>query len=414
LPGRRRASEDELFASAASRADDEAVFTRPRLDGDGRKRAASHFFPAPSSIAEERTGLVPELAASRTELALAAVREWPIRALRPAGYEPWATVRLAARIESVRRSYAEAAAYEGQLPPEAGAALVDPAIRWSASRFEAYNICAFQFFAAYGLGLSELDRELLQADAATLGTVVHEIVEGAVQPLVEAGQPLNLATLPAVLARVDRNGWMTWDQAPEKRGFGRGGLWRLRWPQVRERIARMLRDEAEASERLGVTAVGGAEFRLDTSVEVGGRDVLFGGKVDRLDLGPGIAAVVDYKSGKPIRVADVETGDRLQLQLYAAALRRQFPGLDRVIARYAYLRPTEEKQRFAIDTTAAPGIVDTALQRAAEIMERAAHGQFGVMPGPFAADPARRECPTFCPFKHACRVSPVSKWKQWN
>jgi RecB family exonuclease len=413
LPARRRASEDELFASAASRAEDEVVFARPRLDGAGRRRAPSHFFPSAESVAEERVGLAPERAASRPELALAAVQEWPHRALRPAGYEPWATVRLSAAVEGVRRSFEGAGTYEGQVPSEAAATMVAPDQRWSASRFEAYNTCGFQFFSIYGLGLSELDRELLQADAATLGTVVHEIVENAIRPLVEARQPLVRATLPQVLADVDTAGRATWHEAPSRRGFGRAGLWQLRWPQVRDRIARMLGEEAEASERLGVTAVAGAELRLDTAIAIGGRDLRFGGRVDRMDAGPGMAVVVDYKSGRPINRADVESGDRMQLALYTAAVRRQL-GFDRVVARYAYLRPTEEKFRFEVDTDSWPGSVDAATARAAEILERTRAGRFGVMPGPFAADPARRACPMFCPFKHACRVSPVSKWKQWD
>lgn len=413
LPAAPGASEEELFASAVSRVEGVLVLTRPRLDGDGRPRAASHFFPGDDLAEIEPWRIQPERTASLLELALALVHEWPGGTRRPEGFPAWETVRLAAGIEGRRRSFETAGIYDGRLPAGAGAALTTPETRWSASRLETYVICSFQFFANYGLHIGKLDQELVQADAAILGSVVHEIVEAAVRPLVDAGRPLSIETLADVQAHVAVHGHSAWDDAPRRHGFGRAGLWRLRWPRVRERIQRMLTEEALASTALGMGHVRGVEFVLETTLALADGPLRFGGKVDRIDEGEGCAVVVDYKSGRPIAPADIESAQRLQLQLYAAALSAQEPGLGHVTSRFAYLRPTADRYRATVD--GADGVtVEAALQRASDVRARVAAGRFEVRPGPFLDDAAKRVCPTYCPFKYVCRVTPLSRWKQWD
>jgi RecB family exonuclease len=357
-----------------------------------------------------------EATASIPELALALVREWPSGARRPAGFRAWETVRRAAIVEAQRRSFASAGTFEGQLPAGGAVSLSEPDVRWSATRLDSFTTCAFQFFATYGLRLEELDQELQQADPAILGTVVHEILEVAVRPLVEAGQSLSAATLPQVLGRIREIGTDLWDSAPRRHGFGRAGLWHLRWPKVSSRLERMLTEETVAAEQLGIMRIAGTEYRLDTVLDIPDGLLAFGGSIDRVDVAGSLAVIVDYKTGRAIPKSELDDAQRLQLQLYASAYQAQNPEVERVVARFAYLPPVPERNRAVLDTATDEGsqLVAKAGRRAAEIRSRIQQGRFEVMPGPFRGEPARRSCPSYCPFRFACRVTQFSRWKQWN
>lgn len=413
LPEQPRASEDELFASASTRADATLVLSHPRLDPDGKPRAASHFFPTEDEVPTAPADLRPERAASLTELALALVKDWPRETRRPKGYAAWPGIRRAADVESKRRSFTRVDEYEGQLPPGMAARLVAPEVKWSASRLETYVGCPFGFFAQYGLGLSELDDELLQADAAMIGTVVHEIAEEAVKPLIASDRPLSTETLPEVLERVDDAGRELWNGAPARKGFGRAGLWRMRWKKTRDRIHRMLEREAWESEDLRAIAVAGVEHPIDTTLELPDGPLRFRGMIDRLDEAGDLAIVVDYKSGRPIKEDAVENAERLQLQLYSQAIMTEQPRFKSAVARFSYLRPTTEKQRFALDTREEHhrATVQAALERVAEIRTRSRAGRFEVVPGPFLEATTPRACPSYCDFKYICRSTPLARWK---
>ena len=116
--------------------------------------------------------------------------------LRPRGEAAWPVVRLAARVEQRRRSFAGAGEYEGALTEGLAPWLTNADAKWSASRIESYQTCAFQFFGQYALRLREIEEEAEGADAATRGSVVHEVLQDAVAPLIEQGRPLTSRNPP--------------------------------------------------------------------------------------------------------------------------------------------------------------------------------------------------------------------------
>ncbi len=407
LPPRARLSEDALWHSVRSRSEARLSAWRPRLDERGRPAAPSYYLesldagPPASAPAPGVEG-----AASRREIAIAATAAWPAgERRRPAGYEPWPLVRAAARVEQRRRSRESAGPFEGRVAAGRVPWLTGPESVWSATRLESYQLCPFQFFGHYALRLREPQEEREAADAATRGTVVHRILEEVVRPLAEAGLPLSMRTLDEALARLEEVAPRMWREAPERYGFGRAALWRLEGPRVRRQLAILLRGEAEWNDGHGVTRVLGTEMALEGSLGEE-RPLRLGAHVDRLDEGEGFVSVVDYKSGREITRGDLVRGERLQLQIYAAlALRAR--GASRALARYAYLSPAAGG--WHLDSA------DAADQPLLERVERVALGvREQVEDGLFQVSPQVPVCPSYCAFRHSCRVNQFSRLKRWS
>ncbi len=412
LPPEARATEDELWRTVVSRAEAITSLWRPRLDGGGRPVAASYYFAsAGAAIVDLPAEVAAEATASRPELAVALARGWRQgEQRRPDGLEAWDVVRVAAPTEQRRRGWLPAGRYEGGLHllgvPVDLPSVLAPESQWSASRLEAYRTCPFQFFANYGLHLDELEEEQETADAAVRGTVIHDILDAALQPLVDERLPLDASTIERVVARMRDVGPGIWDRAPEQHAFGRAALWRYERADALDRVESLLRAEA-ADWPADLARVAALETRV--VVDAPGVDPpmrMFVG-IDRLDLGPGVARIVDYKTGKPIPRKDVEEGKRVQLQWYALGAQAQYPTVRRVRARYAYLRPDGDPWELDSANPSHDRIIQDAARVASEVRELAAAGRFPVAP---VVDP----CPSYCAFQHMCRVSHTSRSKEWG
>ena len=303
-----------------------------------------------------------------------------------------------------RRSFEGAGRHEGALTGGAPERLVGPEVRWSATRVETYRTCAFQFFGRYGLGLYEVEDERPEADAAIRGTVIHDIMEAVLGPLVEDDRPLVPATEDEAVGRMRELGRELWLRAPDEHHFGRAALWRLGWEDTADDLERLIRREAKHNEAFGTTRVAGLERRIDIALPVVEPELRLQGNIDRVDVGPGFAQIVDYKSGRAISRRAVESGDRLQLQLYALAAREEFQA-ERLVARYAYLDPRAEEWALDSANPADAELIDDAA-RHAEVVRTSVDG------GDFRVNPQVPTCPSYCDFRHVCRVNQFtrSKW----
>ena len=406
IPPEARLSEDELWASVSTRADRALSLWRTRLNERGRPVSASYYYcelQPDERIEAERS--LPEEASSARELAIACAWQWPGHGrLRPRGESAWPIVRSAVAVEQLRRSFSNAGKYEGRLTDGLVPRLTNAGATWSASRIESYQTCAFQFFGHYALGLREIDQELEGADAAIRGSVVHEVLQNAVAPLVEQGRPLVSETLPEVLARLGANGPDIWNSAPARMGFGRSALWRLDADETFQKIELLLRREAEWSEKSGVTRIIGAEKKIEASLPLD-PPLRVTATIDRLEEGEGRVVIVDYKSGKGIPRSDLEKGGRVQLQLYGYAGRDEARA-ERVIARYAWLDPNIRE--WDIDSSRAEDarLLDDVVEVAREVRDAVESGDFRV-------NPQVKPCPSYCSFRHVCRVNGYSRWK-WD
>ncbi len=405
LPPEPRASEDELWVSASSRADSTLSLWRSRLDDRGRPAASSFYFATAPGDEVATASPAPPETASRRELAIASTQAWPAQAIRPAGVAPWPVVRAAVAVEQRRRSRDHAGVFEGDLAPGLVPQLVAPDVSWSASRLESYRTCAFQFFGQYGLRLRDLDEETETADAATRGTVVHSMLHDALEPLAGAGRALTPDTLAEAVAALRATGPATWNAAPARYGFGRAALWRLELDRTLHQLEELLGREAEASAALGVTRTLGAELDLEAELPLD-PPLRVVARIDRVDLGADLAVVVDYKSGRYIPRTQVEDGRRVQLQLYGYVARTHAEAT-RVVARYAWLN--QPPREWDLDTSRAG---DAALLDS--VVDVAASTRAAIDAGNFRVAPQVSVCPSYCAFQHVCRVNEVSRWKRWD
>ncbi|MEX2373598.1 MAG: PD-(D/E)XK nuclease family protein, partial [Dehalococcoidia bacterium] len=317
-----------------------------------------------------------------------------------------AVVRVAPAVEQRRRSFGTAGAHEGHVPGVDIDWLVAPEVAWSPSRLESYQTCGFQFFGGYALGLREIDEENVQADAATRGTVMHEMLDEAIAPLVARGEPLVGATAPEVIKRLRTVGREHWDRAPEKESFGRAALWRYEGAVALDQLEALVWREAAHNEALGITSIVGGEEAFSAGLAGAEPPMIVAGRADRVDAGPGLIQIVDYKTGRPIEKNHVVDGQRLQLQLYALAARERF-GDVRLVARYAFLRPPRREWTLDSSNAGDLDVLDTAATVSAGV-------RTAVQGGRFEVSPQVTPCPTYCAFLHVCRVNSFSRLKTWT
>ena len=403
LPPEPSLSEDELWSSASRRADGTLYLWKTRIDDRGRPASGSFYYDLLRPKAIEPAQNSPRSASSRRELAIACSAEWRSGGrLRPEGDEAWPVVRESVRVEQLRRSYLQAGKYEGVVAPGLVPQLTGPDAVWSASRLESYRTCAFQFFGRYGLGLQELEEELEVADAAIRGSVIHEVLERVLAPLQKENRALDLDTLDGVLETLRQEGPEIWNNAPFKWRFGSVQTWAFEWENTLKKLERMLTKEADLSRKLGVERVLGVEEYMEGELPLD-PPMKVRAAIDRLDAGPDGLVVVDYKTGREISKKRVLEADRLQLQLYAH-LAISDTGMKQVVTRYAWLNP-RIKNWWLDSSNESDNEVILNVVPVAENVRQSVEG------GDFRVNPHQQPCPTYCAFRHACRVNEFSRWK---
>jgi RecB family exonuclease len=172
-----------------------------------------------------------------------------------------------------------------------------------------------------------------------------------------------------------------------------------------DQLEALLRREAEASDTLAITKVLGAETELKGSIALE-PPMRVTGVVDRIDQGAGLAVVVDYKSGRPIERRELETGKRVQLQLYSylASIRT---GASRMVARYAWVRPPKKEWDLDSARPEDASLIQAVVGTAAAVRANVEHGNFRVAP-------SVQPCPSYCAMIRVCRVNEYTRWKSWS
>ena len=408
LPPEARLAEDELWESVRTRADRGLGLWRTRLDERDRPAAASYYFDlsSPDTIVEDRS-TPPERAASRRELAIACSRQWPSGGrLRPLEAGAWPVVRSAVAVEQLRRSFGHAGVYEGLVAGGLATRLTDENAVWSASRLESYRTCAFQFFAHYALRLREAGRgggrrgRRDARDRHPRHSAERARPDGSARSRPDAGhfgrgcrQPSGQR--PDYLEPGPRGDGL-WPGGAVAAGGG-GYL-----PAARDAPGAGGRDE-RAGRRHPDHRRREADrwlcFPLDPPMRVTAT-------VDRLDDAEDTVVIVDYKSGREVPRAHVMDGRRVQLQLYGY-LAREETKAERVIARYAWTDPAISQ--WALDSSDPE---DAAVLEDVVAVAREVRGS--VESGDFRVNPQVTPCPTYCSFKHVCRVNELTRWKRWS
>ena len=412
IPPAPRSTEDELWQSVTSRADDSTALWRYRIK-EGKPATPSYVFEQANGETATVTD-APDAgqSASSREIAVACARGWlekaAIRPPTPDSHQatPWDTVREAARAEQIRRSFDFAGKYEGQVSGGLAPRMTGGGAKWSASSLDSYLTCSFQFFGKYVLGLSELDDEPEEGDGAMRGSIIHAILEEAFKPLVDEGMPLSVETLGQVIHYIDTEGRDMWLNAPEKEGFGQAALWRLEWQRYRDRTVRMLEEQTLVADLPDGHRVWGTEYPFD--VEVGTKPRLrIHGKIDRIDETPDGLTVIDYKTGQIPSLKDVRDGKNSQLPLYALALSKDPEAAGKnLLMEYAKLPSRGDRRHWALNDAIPEDeeVIKNVLRTLQEKRNAVESGDFRVNPTP-------PTCPSYCAMKHVCRVNHFSRHK---
>jgi len=401
LESRLQGDEASLFYEAVTRARERLLLTRPYLADDGQAWEPSPYWDEVLRLVE-----APALRLHPQDpLPLADVASLPEALLTVARGANWQFTlqdwdRVLAAAEIV---YAREAADTSGSPWEGDLGAVAPALAahyspdhvWSASRLEAYATCPFLFLASSVLDLEPRLPPTEGYDIRILGTMYHAVLEETYRRALPRAEPDRLRTLlPQVAVEV-------FDAAPDEHAFRPTAL----WTRQREELTHVL---AETLEALIETTAGwqpveleqafGIKGRPTLDVEHEGRRLRLRGFVDRLDRDAGgHLQVIDYKAGStPISPRDLESGKRVQLPLYALAVREAL-GLGEVGGGFYWHIGSAQPSRLRLESYL--GGVEFAMQTA---LEHALDTVEAVRAGQFPPRPPSDGCPGNCPAATFC------------
>lgn len=410
-----RLSGDEVtfFYEAVTRATEKLLLTRPYLADDGQPWEPSLYWEhimrlVDVSPARSDDVLSHQDAASVTEL-LTLLPQPPLPSpdtsrVEHSGVEgqerdggamevKGEAVRHGATVLAARMADEARGQFEGDLVALQPRLAQDfpPTRPWSASRLETFGTCPFAFFTAYALGLEPRPPAQAGYDVRQLGTMYHAILETLFR---RAPDPTDLDALLAALTTVARE---IFDAAPETYGFRPTALWQ----QQRAELERILVDTLRA---LNEASVGWrpAHFELAFDSLVlrsdDGAEIRLRGYIDRVDVnGAGELRVVDYKAGSsPISKNDLDDGTRLQLALYALALRDALKLGKSVAGLYWHIGAAKPS---SLKLEKYPGGVDAAFEKATT---HALSHASRVRVGDFAPHSPEGGCPPWCPATAFC------------
>jgi ATP-dependent helicase/DNAse subunit B len=274
---------------------------------------------------------------------------------------------------------------------------------WSASRLEAYATCPFLFLVDSVLDLKPRLPPTEGYDIRILGTMYHAILEEIYRRALPETHPDRLRTLlPEVVGEI-------FHAAPDEYGFRPTPL----WTRQQEELAHILAETLEALikatgnwQTVELEQAFGIKGRPGLYVNRDGRRLRLRGFVDRLDRDEeGRLQIIDYKAGStPISPRDLETGKRVQLPLYALAVRDAL-GLGEVGGGFYWHIGSAQASRLKLESY--PGgvefAIETALEHALNIVE-------AVQAGQFPPRPPAGGCPDNCPASGFCWRYMMRAW----
>jgi len=451
------AREMMLLYLAVSRADAAMTLSFLAADASGRPAAPSSFLlallaPAGGLEAAQAAGIVETIGpgqflpsadaiTSDDEAATAAVVGLFDDKADPAGAAlAWTAAhaphRLAATAAGLlarhhRWSRSPADAYDGRLSDaDLLKQLADrfgPQAVFSASQFNAFGLCPWQFFASYVLGLQPLEPPTDRLTPLDRGLFCHRVLFRLFNRLAkESGEGFRLAG-------VDRNRLTELldeavakeSAAMESRDPAYPALWQVQRQQMHDDLAAYLRAQLDSAAKLDARCL---HFELGfglggppaagtdptsqaepMTIETPAGPIRLRGKIDRLDhvrlADLDGLLVIDYKTGRLPGKKDIDDGRALQLALYTAATGKLFrqPSLGGAFhqvggeIKQTYLAAIKRwKEEFRPDEG-----FQKRQQAAIDLI-----GQFvqAIRGGRFDSLPTHK-CPAYCPFRRICHYA---------
>lgn len=199
------------------------------------------------------------------------------------------------------------------LPP----ALVPDSL--SASTHQRMLDCPYQFYAADGLALTPVEPVREQLEKVDYGTRVHRILQafhagvpGLPGPFEEKLTPESRSQAEAMLREI---GQAVFAADIRNSFFARG--WLLAWEKL---IPPYVDWELRRAKQWRALA---AEHKQQRTCSDKGVTVMLKSRVDRLDHGEPGYAIIDYKTGRVPELADIESGEQIQLPFYVLTTAQQ-------------------------------------------------------------------------------------------
>jgi len=410
-------AEAEYFYETIARAREQLLLTRPRLAENGAVWEPSPYWEEVCRLVDveprvlgSETPIAPQEAASWPELLeglaeRAASSPWHAwaKAQDAARYRAWQAAGevFEERYGSIQRGAGRsqgapgAGKHSGDLSECAGelAQRYGPRHAWSVSRLESYRTCPQAFFVGAALGLQPREEPAEGLDASQLGNIYHRLFQEVYQACPEEGR----VDREQLLAALDKVGGTILAEAPRREGF-RETAW---WLQTRDEIMENMRRSLQAMASMAGGYVP-SHFELEfeaapiwTSPD-GQDSLLLHGTVDRVDVcSDGGLRIIDYKTAGPARFGRkaLEEGKKLQLPLYALAIRQALQGEIRD-GFYWHVRRAEASALSLRDYGVEESLED-GLRFALEAVQ-------GIRAGMFQPHPPSDGCPAYCPAASFC------------
>jgi ATP-dependent helicase/nuclease subunit B len=383
-----RQAEDRLLFHLGLCAGSSVTLSRARSDAGGRELIASPFVDelrrvvpgfVEKAIPRSAVGPLDTVRAPAdfyARVALEALSPATSRLSRPSPLastllnrftpEPWMQrASNVSQMETERLRFftapdLEARTFSGDL---SGPAFAEARAKWfafdagtglSVSALGRYGNCAFAGVLSQLLKLEAVEEQGEEPDARTRGTFWHLVFE-QLMPQMKAhgwlGKPVSGLPASELDALIDQAIDEAAKKAETQNAVGHPALWKLGREKARRMVRRVLYSENEGQpfkdqqwlpDAVEVTFGHHAKderFRqvVTPGARDGEQDVFLNGKIDRIDLGPGGAGVVDYKGGRKNKNARRELlVSDFQLPAYVLALRQALK-LPRNDAAWLYL-----------------------------------------------------------------------------
>ncbi|MCP4229607.1 MAG: hypothetical protein GY771_05615 [bacterium] len=249
--------------------------------------------------------------------------------------------------------------YDGYLDDEESGPALRELLRWgnpvSASVLENYIECPFAFFLSRVLRLEQIAEadKVFELTPMARGNLIHRILFDFYSGLRDSGElPLRASLADEYMKRLDDIYAYRFAEAERGEIVGLPLTWETAKRDIIRTVTAFVRDEAVSDDfktpahfelRFGYRGRGDDEDPRSTPdpyrLDLGERELLFSGKVDRVDLGEEGARIIDYKSGKSrAKKKDIAAYNALQLPVYLLAVAHLTGvGLSRTEARYSYI-----------------------------------------------------------------------------
>jgi ATP-dependent helicase/nuclease subunit B len=167
---------------------------------------------------------------------------------------------------------------------------------FSPSAINTYRQCSLQYYFRYVLGIFEAEEVEESASAATMGTLIHKVLQDLFTPVLQ--QPLNPKTIATISAKVEQFATSAFMEkfAEEGKLIGKNLLAKEMAVYI---VRQFLKSEQTRVELIDTLYLAELESPLLRNITLPtGKQINFQGTADRIDITPYAVYLLDYKTGK--------------------------------------------------------------------------------------------------------------------